>query len=127
MYGRALLKQKSMNQLALHSLGQIRHTENCFLMLLKIRLLVFLLVVAMNTSEFAESYRIQTYAEYMRAKHRDKHPGRRCQDDGWSDMPYCTATSMTTAAYSYTHNRCVCVCVFPYSMFLWFLRSVFSS
>lgn len=72
----------------------------------------------MNTSEFAESYRIQTYAEYIRAKHRDKHPGRRCQDDGWSDMPYCTATSMTTAAYSYTHNRCVCVCV--HSLYLRF-------
>ncbi|XP_041959548.1 poly(A)-specific ribonuclease PARN isoform X1 [Alosa sapidissima] len=61
--------------------------------------------IAMNTSEFAESYRIQTYAEYIRAKQRDKHPGRRRMDDGWSDTPYCTAAAMTTAAYSYTHNR----------------------
>ncbi|XP_063055858.1 poly(A)-specific ribonuclease PARN [Engraulis encrasicolus] len=67
--------------------------------------------IAMNTSEFAESYRIQTYAEYVRAKQqRDKNPNaparRRPLEDGWSDVPYCSATTaMTTAAYSYTHNR----------------------
>ncbi|KAL2086513.1 hypothetical protein ACEWY4_017572 [Coilia grayii] len=61
--------------------------------------------IAMNTSEFAESYRIQTYAEYVRAKQRDKNPGRRRLEDGWSETPYCSAAAMTTAAYSYTHNR----------------------
>lgn len=73
-------------------------------------------ILAMNTSEFAESYRIQTYAEYVRAKQqRDKNPNapvrRRPLEDGWSDVPYCSATTaMTTAAYSYTHNRyCLCI------------------
>ena len=66
----------------------------------------------MNTSEFAESYRIQTYAEYVRAKQRDQNPSRRSRvEGGWSETPYCTAAAMTTAAaYNYTH-RCVSIFV----------------
>ncbi|XP_031417976.1 poly(A)-specific ribonuclease PARN isoform X2 [Clupea harengus] len=62
--------------------------------------------IAMNTSEFAESYRIQTYAEYVRAKQRDQNPSRRSRvEGGWSETPYCTAAAMTTAAaYNYTHR-----------------------
>uniref|UniRef100_A0A3B1JR32 Poly(A)-specific ribonuclease PARN n=1 Tax=Astyanax mexicanus TaxID=7994 RepID=A0A3B1JR32_ASTMX len=39
--------------------------------------------IAMNTSQYAESYRIQTYAEYMQSKHKHTHTNRKWGEDGW--------------------------------------------
>ncbi|XP_058237036.1 poly(A)-specific ribonuclease PARN isoform X2 [Hemibagrus wyckioides] len=59
--------------------------------------------IAMNTSQYAESYRIQTYAEYMQAKQKNAHTHRKWGDDGWAEPPYRTV-AMTAA--SAVHDRC---------------------
>lgn len=47
---------------------------------------------AMNTSRYAESYRIQTYAEYLQGRQKNTS-SRRWAADGWADTPYTTDTS----------------------------------
>nr|XP_028561550.1 poly(A)-specific ribonuclease PARN [Podarcis muralis] len=43
--------------------------------------------IAVNTSKYAESYRIQTYAEYVEKKHEEKRQGKRkWTEDGWKEM-----------------------------------------
>ncbi|XP_060028925.1 poly(A)-specific ribonuclease PARN isoform X2 [Erinaceus europaeus] len=42
--------------------------------------------IAVNTSKYAESYRIQTYAEYMGKKHEDKQVKRKWTEDGWKEV-----------------------------------------
>ncbi|XP_053132746.1 poly(A)-specific ribonuclease PARN isoform X3 [Hemicordylus capensis] len=43
--------------------------------------------IAVNTSRYAESYRIQTYAEYVEKKHEEKRQTKRkWAEDGWKDM-----------------------------------------
>uniref|UniRef100_A0A8B9GPZ2 Poly(A)-specific ribonuclease PARN n=1 Tax=Astyanax mexicanus TaxID=7994 RepID=A0A8B9GPZ2_ASTMX len=44
--------------------------------------------IAMNTSQYAESYRIQTYAEYMQSKHKHTHTNRKWGEDGWANTSY---------------------------------------
>ncbi|XP_028828038.1 poly(A)-specific ribonuclease PARN [Denticeps clupeoides] len=61
--------------------------------------------IAMNTSRYAESYKIQTYAEYIRNKLEARHLNRKWHGDGWVETPYCTSAAVTTSAYAYTHNR----------------------
>lgn len=40
----------------------------------------------MNTSRYAESYRIQTYAEYVEKKHEEKREAKRkWTEDSWKD------------------------------------------
>ncbi|XP_018413968.1 PREDICTED: poly(A)-specific ribonuclease PARN-like, partial [Nanorana parkeri] len=39
-----------------------------------------------NTSQYAESYRIQTYAEYVEKKNQDSHTKRKWTEDGWKDL-----------------------------------------
>lgn len=40
----------------------------------------------MNTSRYAESYRIQTYAEYVEKKHEEKRQAKRkWGEDGWKE------------------------------------------
>ncbi|XP_016403307.1 poly(A)-specific ribonuclease PARN-like [Sinocyclocheilus rhinocerous] len=46
----------------------------------------------MNTSRYAESYRIQTYAEYMQSRQKSTHTSRRWTDDGWADTSYSAAS-----------------------------------
>ncbi|XP_026112091.1 poly(A)-specific ribonuclease PARN-like isoform X1 [Carassius auratus] len=48
--------------------------------------------IAMNTSRYAESYRIQTYAEYLQSRQKSTHSSRRWTDDGW-DASYSTSGS----------------------------------
>ncbi|XP_060116788.1 poly(A)-specific ribonuclease PARN isoform X1 [Heteronotia binoei] len=71
--------------------------------------------IAVNTSKYAESYRIQTYAEYIEKKHEEKRQGKRkWTEDGWKEveakrlkpqaMPhllqnrYCSFTSFTATS-----------------------------
>ncbi|XP_048350250.1 poly(A)-specific ribonuclease PARN isoform X2 [Sphaerodactylus townsendi] len=43
--------------------------------------------IAVNTSKYAESYRIQTYAEYSENKHGEKRQGKRkWTEDGWKEV-----------------------------------------
>uniref|UniRef100_A0AAR2JTI0 Poly(A)-specific ribonuclease PARN n=1 Tax=Pygocentrus nattereri TaxID=42514 RepID=A0AAR2JTI0_PYGNA len=39
--------------------------------------------IAMNTSQYAESYRIQTYADYMQSKQKSTSKNRKWAEDGW--------------------------------------------
>ncbi|MCJ8748264.1 hypothetical protein PDJAM_G00163080 [Pangasius djambal] len=59
--------------------------------------------IAVNTSQYAESYRIQTYAEYMQSKQKNTHTHRKWGEDGWAEPPY-RAVAMTAA--SAVHDRC---------------------
>ncbi|MEE6497606.1 hypothetical protein FKM82_002784 [Ascaphus truei] len=42
--------------------------------------------IAVNTSRYAESYRIQTYAEYIEKKYEENQAKRKWADDGWKDL-----------------------------------------
>lgn len=58
---------------------------------------------AMNTSRYAESYRIQTYAEYFQSK-QDKEKGAQTAkpwgEDGWVKSPYTTSSSFGYLRYA---------------------------
>ncbi|XP_078132024.1 poly(A)-specific ribonuclease PARN [Sander vitreus] len=58
--------------------------------------------IAMNTSRYAESYRIQTYAEYIHSKQQDKEKLNQTPkswgEDGWMKPHY---TSSTCAGFGY--------------------------
>jgi len=57
---------------------------------------------AMNTSRYAESYRIQTYAEYIKGKHQNKEKLEQTPKswkDGWRKPRYASATSAATFGY----------------------------
>lgn len=56
----------------------------------------------MNTSQYAESYRIQTYADYMQSKQKNTHTHRKWGEDGWAEPLY-RAVTMTAA--SAAHDR----------------------
>lgn len=60
---------------------------------------------AMNTSRYAESYRIQTYAEYVHSK-QDKEKGAQTSkawgEDGWVKSHYTTSSS-----FGYLRYGCV--------------------
>ncbi|KAM9454570.1 poly(A)-specific ribonuclease PARN isoform 2-T2 [Clarias gariepinus] len=58
--------------------------------------------IAVNTSQYAESYRIQTYAEYMQSKQKHTHPHRKWGEDGWAEPAHRTV-AMTAASSG--HNR----------------------
>ncbi|GAA6067516.1 poly(A)-specific ribonuclease PARN, partial [Tachysurus ichikawai] len=60
--------------------------------------------IAVNTSQYAESYRIQTYAEYMQAKQKNTPPHRKWGDDGWAEPPPYRGVAMT--AVSAAQDRC---------------------
>ncbi|XP_051037418.1 poly(A)-specific ribonuclease PARN isoform X4 [Phodopus roborovskii] len=42
--------------------------------------------IAVNTSKYAESYRIQTYAEYVGKKQQDKQIKRKWTEDSWKEV-----------------------------------------
>uniref|UniRef100_A0AAR2JR78 Poly(A)-specific ribonuclease PARN n=1 Tax=Pygocentrus nattereri TaxID=42514 RepID=A0AAR2JR78_PYGNA len=45
--------------------------------------------IAMNTSQYAESYRIQTYADYMQSKQKSTSKNRKWAEDGWTVLLKC--------------------------------------
>ena len=59
----------------------------------------------MNTSRYAESYRIQTYAEYMKGRRQEKdvnsQPDQSWGEEGWVKSP----TTAGTTGYSYKGYR----------------------
>uniref|UniRef100_A0A4W4H331 Poly(A)-specific ribonuclease PARN n=1 Tax=Electrophorus electricus TaxID=8005 RepID=A0A4W4H331_ELEEL len=59
--------------------------------------------IAVNTSQYAESYRIQTYAEYLQAKQKNTNINRKWAEDGWADASYKSAGMTSTC--SRAHNR----------------------
>ncbi|XP_003269351.1 poly(A)-specific ribonuclease PARN isoform X1 [Nomascus leucogenys] len=64
--------------------------------------------IAVNTSKYAESYRIQTYAEYMGRKQEEKQIKRKWTEDGWKEAdskrlnPQCIPYSLQNHYY---HNN----------------------
>lgn len=63
----------------------------------------------MNTSRYAESYRIQTYAEYIQGRQQEKEKlgqtAKSWGDDSWAKSHYTSSTSATGFSYA----RCSCV------------------
>uniref|UniRef100_A0A671TSI6 Poly(A)-specific ribonuclease PARN n=1 Tax=Sparus aurata TaxID=8175 RepID=A0A671TSI6_SPAAU len=60
--------------------------------------------IAMNTSRYAESYRIQTYAEYIQAKQEKEKSGQTPKtwgEDGWVKSHY---SSTTSAGFGYPRS-----------------------
>lgn len=70
----------------------------------------------MNTSRYAESYRIQTYAEYIQAKQEKEKSGQTAKtwgEDGWVKSHY---SSTTSAGFGYP--RCTSAalhCIFQHN------------
>lgn len=62
---------------------------------------------AVNTSRYAESYRIQTYAEYVEKKHEEKQAKRKCTEDSWKEMERKRLKTQCTPYVS--QNRYYCV------------------
>lgn len=63
---------------------------------------VFLMSSAMNTSRYAESYRIQTYAEYIQSKQDKEKSGQTAKtwgEDGWVKPHY--TSSSTSSGFGY--------------------------
>ena len=71
---------------------------------------------AMNTSRYAESYRIQTYAEYIQLKEKDKvrHTTKSWGEDGWVKHHY---TSSTTSGFGYSRYVLTTVHYISFSVF----------
>uniref|UniRef100_A0A669QQ13 Poly(A)-specific ribonuclease PARN n=1 Tax=Phasianus colchicus TaxID=9054 RepID=A0A669QQ13_PHACC len=71
--------------------------------------------IAVNTSRYAESYRIQTYAEYVEKKHEEKRAKRKCTEDSWKEMerkrlktqgaPYISQSRYYYSFLLYFHQR----------------------
>lgn len=62
---------------------------------------VCVLSSAMNTSRYAESYKIQTYADYIQSKQDKDKSGQTAKswgEDGWMKSRY---SSSTTSAFGY--------------------------
>ncbi|XP_058425999.1 poly(A)-specific ribonuclease PARN isoform X2 [Diceros bicornis minor] len=58
---------------------------------------------AVNTSKYAESYRIQTYAEYVGKKHEEKQIKRKWTEDSWKEVE---RKRLNTQCVSYAlHNH----------------------
>uniref|UniRef100_A0AAQ4P622 Poly(A)-specific ribonuclease PARN n=1 Tax=Gasterosteus aculeatus aculeatus TaxID=481459 RepID=A0AAQ4P622_GASAC len=59
--------------------------------------------IAVNTSRYAESYRIQTYAEYIKGKQQDKEKlgqtPKSWGEDGWLKPHYTSASTAATFGY----------------------------
>uniref|UniRef100_A0AAX7VEE2 Poly(A)-specific ribonuclease PARN n=1 Tax=Astatotilapia calliptera TaxID=8154 RepID=A0AAX7VEE2_ASTCA len=61
--------------------------------------------IAMNTSRYAESYKIQTYAEYIQGKQqeKEKQTTKTWGEDSWVKPHY---TCSTTSAFGYSRYSC---------------------
>uniref|UniRef100_A0AAX7TMY9 Poly(A)-specific ribonuclease PARN n=1 Tax=Astatotilapia calliptera TaxID=8154 RepID=A0AAX7TMY9_ASTCA len=62
--------------------------------------------IAMNTSRYAESYKIQTYAEYIQGKQqeKEKQTTKTWGEDSWVKPHY---TCSTTSAFGYSRKRSI--------------------
>lgn len=72
----------------------------------------------MNTSRYAESYRIQTYAEYIQSK-QDKDKSAQTTktwgEDGWVKSHY--ASSTTSGGFGYPRYTCADIhCIFQHNI-----------
>ncbi|XP_005813387.1 poly(A)-specific ribonuclease PARN [Xiphophorus maculatus] len=60
--------------------------------------------IAMNTSRYAESYKIQTYADYIQGKQQEKEklgqPAKTWGDDGWVKHHYPSSTASAGFGFS---------------------------
>ncbi|XP_065500634.1 poly(A)-specific ribonuclease PARN isoform X2 [Caloenas nicobarica] len=63
--------------------------------------------IAVNTSRYAESYRIQTYAEYVEKKHEEKQAKRKCTEDSWKEMERKRLKTQCTPYLSQSRYYCV--------------------
>ncbi|NXV31380.1 PARN ribonuclease, partial [Rissa tridactyla] len=63
--------------------------------------------IAVNTSRYAESYRIQTYAEYVEKKHEEKQAKRKCTEDSWKEMERKRLKTQCTPYVSPSRYYCV--------------------
>ncbi|XP_053936289.1 poly(A)-specific ribonuclease PARN isoform X2 [Cuculus canorus] len=63
--------------------------------------------IAVNTSKYAESYRIQTYAEYVEKKHEEKQAKRKCTEDSWKEMERKRLKTQCTPYVSQSRYYCV--------------------
>ncbi|NXF29137.1 PARN ribonuclease, partial [Nyctibius bracteatus] len=63
--------------------------------------------IAVNTSRYAESYRIQTYAEYVEKKHEEKQAKRKCAEDSWKEMERKRLKTQCTPYISQSRYYCV--------------------
>ncbi|KAI6076803.1 Poly(A)-specific ribonuclease PARN isoform X2 [Aix galericulata] len=63
--------------------------------------------IAVNTSRYAESYRIQTYAEYVEKKHEEKQAKRKCTEDSWKEMERKRLKTQCTPYISQSRYYCV--------------------
>ncbi|KAM6351009.1 poly(A)-specific ribonuclease PARN isoform 6-T6 [Alca torda] len=63
--------------------------------------------IAVNTSRYAESYRIQTYAEYVKKKHEEKQAKRKCTEDSWKEMERKRLKTQCTPYVSPSRYYCV--------------------
>ncbi|XP_043944850.1 poly(A)-specific ribonuclease PARN [Protopterus annectens] len=64
--------------------------------------------IAVNTSRYAESYRIQTYAEYVEKKQNSTHAKRKWVEDGWKEVETKRLkTQYTTYASQESFNNAV--------------------
>lgn len=60
--------------------------------------------IAVNTSKYAESYRIQTYAEYVGKKHEEKQIKRKWPEESWKEVE---RKRLNTQCVSYAlQNHC---------------------
>uniref|UniRef100_A0A7N9AUP9 Poly(A)-specific ribonuclease PARN n=1 Tax=Mastacembelus armatus TaxID=205130 RepID=A0A7N9AUP9_9TELE len=68
--------------------------------------------IAMNTSRYAESYRIQTYAEYIQGKQQEKEKlvqtAKTWGEDSWVKSHYTTSTG--SSGFVYPRYTCAAVC-----------------
>ncbi|NXE92945.1 PARN ribonuclease, partial [Menura novaehollandiae] len=63
--------------------------------------------IAVNTSRYAESYRIQTYADYVGKKHEEKQAKRKCTEDSWKEMERKRLKTQCTPYVSQSRYYCV--------------------
>uniref|UniRef100_A0A8C9SRW6 Poly(A)-specific ribonuclease PARN n=1 Tax=Scleropages formosus TaxID=113540 RepID=A0A8C9SRW6_SCLFO len=72
--------------------------------------------IAVNTSRYAESYRIQTYAEYMESRLEEKQNCRRFTECGWLKSPYSTSAVVSVyASHSSYCKNCILHSLYVYN------------
>ncbi|KAJ8246481.1 hypothetical protein GJAV_G00268300 [Gymnothorax javanicus] len=62
--------------------------------------------IAMNTSRYAESYRIQTYAEYLESRQDSQQGRKKRPEDGWLKS-HCSTSSTGVPSYGFNHNQTI--------------------
>ncbi|XP_042554340.1 poly(A)-specific ribonuclease PARN [Dipodomys spectabilis] len=65
-----------------------------------------LVKIAVNTSKYAESYRIQTYAEYVGKKREEKQTKRKWTEDSWQEVERKRLDTKTLSHELQNHDFC---------------------